>query len=123
MSSCHCNAFLRTGLAQDILRNVTYVLHNGNRIGVVNGSTYSFLFQRSTAKSLTVDWVANVLYWIEGGSMVSNGIWFDSVDVCAQAVMCTVCLWLPLCVCNHTRKCVYCFVHIVCLYIHILRRS
>ena len=39
--------------------------------------------------------------------MVSNGIWFDSVDVCAQAVMCTVCLWLPLCVCNHTRKCVY----------------
>ena len=60
-------------MAQDVLRNVTYVLRDNEQIGVVNGNSYSVLFERSNVESLTVDWVANVLYWIEGGSTVSSG--------------------------------------------------
>ena len=120
MSSCYRNAFLPTGVARDVLRNVTYVLHNGNRIGMVNGGTYFFLFQRSTAKSLTVDWVANVLYWIEGGSMVSIGIWFDSVDVCAQAVMCSMSVAAIVCMRSYKKVCVLFCTYCLSLHTHLV---
>ena len=66
-----------------MLRNVTYVLRDNEQIGVVNGSSYSVLFERSNVESLTVDWVANVLYWIEGGSTVSGNCLYEYVCSCA----------------------------------------
>ena len=62
-------------MAQDVLRNVTYVLRDIGvylQIGVVRDGSYSVLFERSNVESLTVDWVANVLYWIESGTVVSS---------------------------------------------------
>ena len=69
---CVC---VSTGVAWDVLRNVTYVLRDiGDylQIGVVRDGSYSVLFERRNVESLTVDWVANMLYWIEGGTVVSS---------------------------------------------------
>ena len=69
---CVC---VSTGVARDVLRNVTYVLRDiGDylQIGVVQDGSFSVLFERSNVESLTVDWVANVLYWIESGTVVSS---------------------------------------------------
>ena len=71
-----------TGVARDVLRNVTYVLRNNGRIGVVRDGIYSFLFERSNVESLVVDWVANVLYWIEGGTMVSSESVYVNTYLC-----------------------------------------
>ena len=71
---CKC-VCVSTGVARDVLRNVTYVLRDiGDylQIGVVRDGSYSVLFERSNVESLTVDWVANMLYWIESGTVVSN---------------------------------------------------
>ena len=58
-----------------MLRNVTYILRDIGvylQIGVVRDGSYSVLFERSNVESLTVDWVANMLYWIESGTVVSS---------------------------------------------------
>ena len=80
-----------TGVARDVLRNVTYVLRNNGRIGVVRDGIYSFLFKRSNVESLVVDWVANVLYWIEGGTAVSSeSIYVNTYGRCAYACVCVL---------------------------------
>ena len=71
-----------TGVARDVLRNLTYVLRNNGRIGVLRNGMYTFLFERSNVESLVVDWVANVLYWIEGGTTVSSESVYVNTYLC-----------------------------------------
>ena len=87
-----CMVSSSTGVARDVLHNVTYVLRDNWQIGIVQDGDYSLLFERSNVESLVVDWVANLLYWIEGGTTVSS-------EKCARtyANMYIVCLFTCVC--------------------------
>lgn len=98
-------------MAQDVLRNVTYVLRDNEQIGVVNGSSYSVLFERSNVESLTLDWVTNMLYWIEGGSTVSS-------ENCLCEYVCScACVHVieHTCTCVHVCECLCYECHTQCV--------